>query len=203
MPAKSQKTSAQKSLNELGKTPVNPLAFCFSTPFGLMAIAWKNEKIVATQLPEPNKDALLSSLRRRLKNPDLQWSASAPEFVRQTAKNIQKHLGGDAQKFPMDHLALEKISPFFRKVYERANRIPPGAIRTYGELAKEAGSPLASRAVGQAMARNPFPLLVPCHRVVGNNQKLVGFSAHGGINTKASLLELESLAHDGRTHHQS
>jgi methylated-DNA-[protein]-cysteine S-methyltransferase len=111
-------------------------------------------------------------------------------------------MGGRPQKFSLQACALETVSPFFRKVYACANRIPSGSVRTYGELARQAGSPLASRAVGQAMARNPFPLLVPCHRVIGGNRKLVGFSAPGGLHTKARLLELESIPHASRADHQ-
>jgi methylated-DNA-[protein]-cysteine S-methyltransferase len=183
--------------------PAEMLAFPFSTLFGPMAIAWAGEKIVATQLPEKNKAALLESLRSRLRTPALEWSASAPSFVRKMADQITRHLRGEAQEFSLDHVALENISPFFRKVYEVANRIPSGKVLTYGEVARAAGSPKASRAVGQAMAKNPFLLLVPCHRVVGGSHKLVGFSANGGVKTKASLLELESLAHARSSHHES
>ena len=168
-----------------------------------MAIVWAGEKIVATQLPEKNKTALLETLRLRLRAPTLRWQSSAPSFVRKLADQITRHLSGEAQKFSLDHVALENIPPFFRKVYEVANRIPSGKVLTYGEVALAAGSPKASRAVGQAMAKNPFLLLVPCHRVVGGSRKLVGFSAHGGVKTKASLLELESLANVGTSHHQS
>ncbi len=167
-------------------------AYCFPTAFGSMAIVWNEKKIVATQLPDKNEKALLASLRKKFHAPSLDWSEKAPAFVRDFAKRISKHLAGKPQHFPLEHLALEGMTPFFRKVYECAHRIPAGSVRTYGELAKDAGSPKAFRAVGQAMAKNPFVLVIPCHRVVGSTQALVGFSANGGVTTKGRLLKLES-----------
>ena len=83
------------------------------------------------------------------------------------------------------------VSPFFRQVYEVAREIPPGQTRTYGEIAKAVGQPAAAQEVGQAMAKNPVPILVPCHRVSAAGGKLGGFSAPGGPVTKAKLLALE------------
>jgi methylated-DNA-[protein]-cysteine S-methyltransferase len=173
---------------------------CFPTALGTMAIAWEGAKIIATQLPEKTERALLAAMRRKLNDPLLTWSDSAPFFVRRLASMICAHLDGKPQKFPLHLLALERHSPFFQRVYACAGRIPPGELRTYGELAAAAGSHKAFRAVGQAMARNPYPLLIPCHRVVGGNRALVGFSAHGGVTTKSRLLKLESCR--AGTHHQ-
>ncbi len=87
-------------------------------------------------------------------------------------------------------LDLEGFPPFFRKVWQAAMKIPPGEVRTYGQLARMAGSPRAARAVGGAMAANPFPLIVPCHRVVGASH-VGGFSAPGGVHLKETLLAWE------------
>lgn len=178
-------------------------AYFFSTSIGLMAIAWRGAKIIATQLPEKNEGALLRTLRLRLGDSSLVWSSSPPAFVLTTAGRIKKHLSGDIQKFQLDYLAIDGVSPFFRSVYEWASKIPSGQTTTYGALAREAGSPKAARAVGQAMAKNPFPLIVPCHRVIGGNKALVGFSAHGGLSTKERLLQLESKAYAGSTNYKS
>jgi methylated-DNA-[protein]-cysteine S-methyltransferase len=155
-----------------------------------MALAWRGKKVVATRLPDTSPEKLLADLRGALG--EVAEGRNPPAFVRRLAGQIQAHLAGDPQQFPLSDCALDSISPFFRKVYECANRIPSGAVRTYGELAREAGSPKAARAVGQAMARDPFPLVVPCHRVLGGTQALVGFSAPGGLKTKSLLLEMES-----------
>jgi methylated-DNA-[protein]-cysteine S-methyltransferase len=86
---------------------------------------------------------------------------------------------------------MEGVSPFFQRVYAIARTIPAGETLSYAELADRAGSPKAFRAVGQAMAKNPFPVLVPCHRVLAAGGKLGGFSAPGGTATKVRLLDLE------------
>lgn len=157
-----------------------------------MAIAWQGERVIATRLPDSSNEALMESLRRHCG--DICWLEDAPAFVTALSKQIQVHLNGNPQRFPLAILDLDSTSPFFRKIYELTHAIPSGEVRTYGQLAREAGSPGASRAVGQAMARNPFPLVVPCHRVLGGKKALVGFSAPGGLDTKTRLLNLENAS---------
>jgi methylated-DNA-[protein]-cysteine S-methyltransferase len=89
-------------------------------------------------------------------------------------------------------LDWDGVTPFQRRVYEAAREIPAGETRTYGELARRLGSPGGARAVGQALGRNPFVLVVPCHRVLASNGSLGGFSAHGGARTKRMLLDIEA-----------
>lgn len=167
-------------------------AWKFKTAIGTMAVAWRGERIVAIQLPEESDEALLLSVRRKVRTTSLQWDKTAPAFVRAAADAIEAHLDGRSRRFSLRSFNLDGIAPFFRKVYERAAKIPPGKIMTYAELAEAAGSPKASRAVGQAMARNPFPIVVPCHRVVGAGKSAGGFSAHGGLATKARILAIEA-----------
>jgi methylated-DNA-[protein]-cysteine S-methyltransferase len=88
-------------------------------------------------------------------------------------------------------LDLEESPPFARQVYKAARKIPLGQTRTYGQIAKSAGSPGAARAVGHALGQNPIALIVPCHRVLAAGGKKGGFSAHGGCATKARMLEIE------------
>jgi len=90
-------------------------------------------------------------------------------------------------------LDMERVSPFHRRVYEVARTIPRGAVMSYGEVARLADNPRAARAVGTAMAKNPFAPFVPCHRVVGSDGGLVGFGGQGGLDFKRSLLKAEGV----------
>lgn len=95
-------------------------------------------------------------------------------------------------EWDLANLDWRGITPFHREVLERCAQIPAGQTLTYGELAARAGRPRAARAVGSAMARNRWPLIVPCHRVVGSDGRLTGYSGSGGIETKRRLLGLEA-----------
>jgi methylated-DNA-[protein]-cysteine S-methyltransferase len=97
----------------------------------------------------------------------------------------------------LEHLDWTGVSDFHREVLRLCHAIPVGETLTYGQLAKLAGSPHAARAVGGAMARNRWPLIVPCHRVVGSSGKLTGYSGEGGLKTKHWLLEHEFHAAHG------
>src|SRR4029079_15568964 len=89
------------------------------------------------------------------------------------------------------------VPPFHRKVYEAARAVPPGATLSYGEVAKQIGAASSARAVGQALGRNPFAIVVPCHRVLAAAGRVGGFSANGGVATKLRMLGIEG-AHAGR-----
>lgn len=91
-------------------------------------------------------------------------------------------------------LDMSDVAEFERDVYVAAREIPPGATLTYGEIARRIGRPTAARDVGVALGRNPFPIIVPCHRVVAANGKTGGFSAVGGVKTKLKLLAIEGGA---------
>jgi methylated-DNA-[protein]-cysteine S-methyltransferase len=90
-------------------------------------------------------------------------------------------------------LDMDRVPPFHRRVYQIARTIAPGETMTYGEIAAQLGSPGSARAVGQALARNPFAIVVPCHRVLTAGDKLGGFSATGGATTKLRLLSIERV----------
>ena len=92
---------------------------------------------------------------------------------------------------------MEGIPPFHRRVYEVTRTIPRGETLSYGDVAAEVGSPGAARAVGQALGRNPFAIVVPCHRVLAAGGKVGGFSATGGVGTKLRILDLEGTELDG------
>jgi len=117
---------------------------------------------------------------------------STDDWQRQLIARLQAYARGEPEDFSDLAVEFGPLSPFQRRVYRRCRRIPYGQTLTYGRLAVLAGSPRAARAVGRCMARNPVPLVVPCHRVVGSGGKLGGYSAPGGIRLKRRLLELEA-----------
>src|SRR4029453_17011519 len=100
----------------------------------------------------------------------------------------------------LSHVALdmEQVPAFERRVYEAARRIPAGKTLSYGEIAGQLGVPGSARAVGRALGRNPFAIVVPCHRVVAAGGKLGGFSASGGVHTKRRMLEIERASTKAR-----
>ena len=114
-----------------------------------------------------------------------------PAPVAEAIERIVTHLEGGSPDLDSIALDLADVQEFDRRVYDIARAIPRGATRTYGEVAAELGDPGAARAVGQALGRNPFPIIVPCHRVLAAAGRPGGFSAHGGVATKLRLLAIE------------
>ena len=161
----------------------------FSTPFGPCGIAWNDTGLTGVQFPEESEEPTEARL---VVSTHSEGRAAPPPWVEQSIADIQAILEGTAREPARPRLDWSLTTGFQREVYEAAMRIPPGQTRTYGELAREIGlGPAAARAVGRAMADNPWVLLMPCHRVVGTGGKLVGFSARGGNQTKARLLAIE------------
>jgi len=104
---------------------------------------------------------------------------------------LARYFAGHTDDFRDVRLDVSDLTPFQRRVVRQCRRIPPGRTRTYGQLARSAGSPAAARAVGSVMRRNRWPIIVPCHRVVGSGGSLGGYSGPGGLDTKRRLLRLE------------
>lgn len=111
-------------------------------------------------------------------------------------KQLLEYLKGFRDQFET-HLDIDYLSPFKRKVLKAAIKVPFGKMISYGELARKAGSPKAARAVGQTMASNPIPIVIPCHRVVGSTGHLTGYSGGDGIEQKKLLLKLEGITIKG------
>ncbi len=167
-----------------------PVYFClFDTELGVAAIAWTGKGICGHQLPEKNSDATDKKMRSAF--PDAIESKPPDEIV-MLMRRIRKHLSGDGQDFSNVRLDLTGVPPFHTKIYQALQKLPLGRTVSYNDLAVMAGSPGAGRAVGQAMAKNPLSLLVPCHRVVNASGSLGGFSAYGGSETKRRLLQNEN-----------
>ena len=160
----------------------------FDTAIGRCGIAWGARGVVTVQLPERSRGAARARLRRRL--PEA-CEASPPPEVQRAVDGIAALLRGEPSDLSSVALDMERVPPFHRRVYRAARAIPRGATLTYGEIAARLGAPGEARAVGQALARNPFAIVVPCHRVVAAGQKLGGFSASEGIALKLRLLTLE------------
>jgi methylated-DNA-[protein]-cysteine S-methyltransferase len=164
----------------------------FQTDFGVCGIAWSDAGTSAFLLPESSPKLTEARLMRLSGSTE---PAEAPAWVAALVTAVQRHLSGDFQSFAKARLDWTLVSEFQRRIYEAARRIPPGETLTYGGLATSIGlKPGAARAVGRAMATNPWPLLIPCHRVLGAGGKLTGFSAAGGTRTKARLLSHEGCA---------
>lgn len=153
----------------------------FQTDIGICRLGWECGGVTWFRLPE-----------NPVQGSAVGHDAALPETVRALIGRVQAHLAGNLQDFADVGLDFSGTSSFQRSVYEAALRVKPGSTRTYGWLARECGFPVsASRAVGTALGQNPWPLLVPCHRFVGANGKMTGFSAPGGIETKLRLLAIE------------
>jgi methylated-DNA-[protein]-cysteine S-methyltransferase len=160
----------------------------FETAIGPCGVAWGPRGIVGVQLPEADVRETRARLARRF--PEAR-EATPPPPVQAVIDAIVALCTGAAADFSGAPLDLEGVPAFHRRVYEVARSIPPGETLTYGVLAARLGEPGAARAVGQALGKNPFPIVVPCHRVTAAGGKLGGFSAHGGTATKLRLLAIE------------
>ncbi|MBI4233223.1 MAG: methylated-DNA--[protein]-cysteine S-methyltransferase [Chloroflexi bacterium] len=155
----------------------------FPTRLGWVAALASERGLRATSLPSPTPERALERL-----GPELHMAAHSPGDFTALRKALEAYFDGEPLRVdtPLD---MEGVSPFFHKAWETCRSIPAGQTRSYAWLARSAGRPGAARAAGQAMARNRFPLLVPCHRVVGSDGTLHGFG--GGLEMKAALLQLE------------
>ncbi|MDD5761195.1 MAG: methylated-DNA--[protein]-cysteine S-methyltransferase [bacterium] len=171
-------------------------AYClFETPLGTCGIAWKEQGtsrippvVTFFQLPEATKRLTEARIAG---NSGGRKARVPPPRIAGIIRKVQKHLHGNMQDLLDIAVDLDGAGPFARQVYEAVRKIPAGRTMTYGKVAAEMNRPTASRAVGQALGRNPIPLIIPCHRVLASGNKPGGFSAHGGVTTKARMLEIE------------
>jgi methylated-DNA-[protein]-cysteine S-methyltransferase len=161
----------------------------FDTAIGRCAIAWSGRGILAVQLPEGDEQQTRACLVRRV--PQVR-EAPPPPAVARALEGIAALLRGERVDLSTIALDLDGVPPFHRRVYELARTIAQGATLSYGEIAARLGAPRSARAVGQALGRNPVPILVPCHRVLAAGGKPGGFSANGGVATKLRLLAIEA-----------
>lgn len=164
----------------------------FDTAGGFCAIAWSDAGISRFQLPTKNPDSTEKLMLRRL--PDASRADPPPEVAAAIAM-VRRYFDGETIDFSDITLDLAGQDDFFQKIYAAARRVGWGHTTTYGTLAKELGAgPEVARDVGQAMAKNPVALIIPCHRVLAAGGKIGGFSAPGGSASKAHMLELEGVS---------
>jgi methylated-DNA-[protein]-cysteine S-methyltransferase len=171
--------------------PLQPrIEFCiFPTAIGRCGLAWGPRGILAVQLPETNESRTRARLLRLLGDAR---PGIAPPPLRQVIDEIVALLEGKPRDLRQAPLDMTAVSAFQQRVYAVTRTIDPGHTLTYGEVAARCGDAGAARAVGQALGSNPFPIIVPCHRVLAAGGRSGGFSAPGGVSTKLRLLSLEN-----------
>jgi len=157
----------------------------FSSPFGWCGLVGGEQGLLRVFLPEHRKGVLVQSIKSR-------FPAAVPSVssLGREVKALAVYFRQGEGAFPW-RLDFSGTTAFQRAVWAETKKIPCGSVRTYGWIARQIGSPEAARAVGTALGRNPFPIIIPCHRVIRENGGLGGFSASRGIALKRELLELE------------
>jgi methylated-DNA-[protein]-cysteine S-methyltransferase len=160
----------------------------FDTAIGRCGIVWGERGINGVQLPMGSEEKTRARIRQRYG--DIA-EASPPDEVQRAIEGIMELLAGKPNDLSDVVLDLDGVPEFNRGVYDIARTIPPGKTMTYGDIAKRLGGVELSRDVGQALGRNPCPIVVPCHRVLAAGGKPGGFSANGGVTTKLKMLAIE------------
>jgi len=153
------------------------------TPVGALSITANSQAVRGVYF------GTLEQLYSRVAGVSFRAGINAP-VLRAASAQLQEYFAGERRVFDLP-LYLDDLTPFQRKVLLLTSQIPFGSVVSYGELAAQAGSPGATRAIGAAMAGNPIPIIIPCHRVIGSDCSLHGYAAPDGITTKAILLQLE------------
>ena len=173
----------------------------FDTAIGSCGVAWGPCGVVGVGLPEGDVAKTQARLLRRCAGAS---AATPPPEIARIISDIDEMMKGGRGDLNYVALDLTDIPEFNRRVYEIARAIPPGETKSYGEIAVALGDRLLAREVGQALGKNPFPIVVPCHRVLAANGKngeikTGGFSAPGGVDTKLRMLSIERAQPGGRT----
>ncbi len=159
----------------------------FDTKIGVCGIAWRDEMVVATCLADRTPGATERTLARRSGGK----IGDPPEAIRNAITLINDLLThGTADLSPI-RCDFARLEPFTASVLMTARKVQPGETSTYGKIAEGLGDISLARRVGQVLGHNPFPIIVPCHRIIGAGDRMVGFSAHGGIELKLRMLEIE------------
>ncbi|MEA2876462.1 MAG: methylated-DNA-[protein]-cysteine S-methyltransferase [Hyphomicrobiales bacterium] len=161
----------------------------FETRLGFAAIAWSDNGITRFRLPYPDRASAQAQFNGKAKPQE------PPPHVAAVVEQAVRYFAGEQIDFSPIELDLSTVDPLRRPIYDALRKVKFGETVSYGELAKRAGvtAPQAAQDVGVAMARNPVPLIIPCHRVLAAGGKLGGFSAPGRTETKEKMLALEGV----------
>jgi len=162
----------------------------YETSLGFGAVIAGEHGIVEVILPFSGESGELLVKRIRQLYP---FAVNESRVTGDAAITLQKYFAGERVGFdlPIDR---SRFTPFQDEVYGEVSRIPYGNVKSYGEIAALIGRPRSARGVGAAMAHNPLPIIIPCHRVVGSSGKLTGYSAAGGVSSKKWLLLMEGIS---------
>jgi len=168
------------------------LNYClFDTAFGVCGIAWRDDRVARFRLPEADRSATEKRLRAFAGTAE---ADAPPAPLRDLIESLRRYFAGEATDFT--RVAVDfgnhDDSPY-PAIYRAVQSLPWGTTATYGEIARRVGAPVTAQMVGQAMARNPVPVIVPCHRVLAAGNAPGGFSAPGGVATKERLLAMEGV----------
>ena len=180
------------------QTKTNPLAFCLrNTPFGPVIALWSVYK------REPAIDRILLSrpkisAKQAMKTFFPDSLASSCSAINTLADQMEAFLNGEDIQFSLDIIRLDRCSAFQRKVLRAEHGIPRGRVSTYNLIAKHVNNPKGARAVGMALATNPFPIVIPCHRAIRSDGALGGYQ--GGLKMKRTLLEMEGIVFRDNNH---
>lgn len=164
-------------------------AYVFPSDLGWMAISFTGQRLSRISFGHPSSAAAAAALPEE--TTFVSDVRDLPEAIGRTVERLQRFAAGAADDFSDVELDLSHLTEFQLRVVKACRRIKAGKSRSYGELAAIAGSPRAARAVGNVMRGNRYPLIVPCHRVIGSNGKLCGFTSPQGLAMKERLLERE------------
>lgn len=165
----------------------------FDTAIGPCAVAWNDTGLTRVGLPEGSEAATRARLVRGLRAAEAVETEPTVD-VRRAIDAIVALLAGERVDLAFVGLDLEGIPEFNRQVYDVTRSIPAGSTLSYGEVARRIGQPGAAQAVGRALGANPWPIVVPCHRVLAADGSMHGFSANGGVETKRRMLLIEGAA---------
>jgi methylated-DNA-[protein]-cysteine S-methyltransferase len=168
----------------------------FHTAIGHCAIVWSGRGIAGVQIAEKSLQSARNRVLRRF--PGAQDAPPRPDAQRAIAE-ILALLNGEAKELSHITLDLDGVPDFNRRVYDVARTIRPGETLSYGEIAARLGDRNLARDVAQALSQNPFPVIVPCHRVLAAGGKMGGFSAPGGVRTKLQMLSIEGAQYGAPT----
>lgn len=174
--------------------PERPMSgqFCtFETAMGVCGLAWSARGLVRVRLPGPDVNAVEARAWNRTSKGQ---PAEPPHEIARCIGLLRDYLQGARIDFRDVALDFDGINAFNAGIYRALAEVAYGETTTYGALAKAVGVPDAARAVGVAMSRNPWPIIIPCHRVLASGKRPGGFSAPGGTMTKDWLLALEGAA---------